>query len=57
VEGQEVNMDIRTITGVKSIRNRRINKLLFQEIANLHNFIKVLFAYSQEEKKQPVEKT
>ena len=48
MEGQEVSLEISTIIGVNSVRTRRVNGLHIQDIDNLHKFIKVLFAYSQE---------
>ena len=48
MEGQEVNLEISTITGIKSGCTRRVNALHIQDIDNLHKFSKGLFAYSQE---------
>jgi len=48
MEGQEVNLEISMITGVKSGCTRRIKGIYIQDIDNLHKLIKVLFTYSQE---------
>ena len=48
VEGQEVNLEINTITGVNSVHTQKVNGLHIQDIDNLHKSIKVSFAYSQE---------
>lgn len=48
VEGQEVNLQINTITGVKSVRTKKVNGLRIQDTENHHKSIKIPFAYSQE---------
>ena len=44
---QEVNREISTITGVNSVRSRRVNGLYIQNIEDLFNVFKVIFAYLQ----------
>ena len=48
VEGQEVNLQINTITGVKSVRTKKVNGLRIQDTENHDKSIKIPFAYSQE---------
>ena len=48
MEGQEVNLEISMLTGVKSGCTCRDNGLHIKDIDNLHKLIKVLFAYSLE---------
>ena len=48
IEGQEVNLEINTITGVNSVRTRKVNGLHIQDIDSRHKSIKIPFAYSQE---------
>ena len=48
VQGQEVNMEINTITGINSVRTQKVNGLHIQDMESLHKSIKVPFAYSQE---------
>ena len=47
VKGQDVNLEINTITGVNSVCTQKANGLHIQDIDNLHKPIKVPFAYSQ----------
>ena len=46
-EGKEVNREISTITGVNIVRSRRVNGPYIQDIDNLLNVFKVIFAYLQ----------
>ena len=48
VEGQEVNLEINTITGLNSVRTKKVNGLRIQDTENRHKSIKIPFAYSQE---------
>ena len=48
VKGQDVNLEINTITGVNSVRTQKVNGLHIQDIDNLHKPIKVPYAYSQD---------
>ena len=48
VQGQEVNLEINTITGANSVRTQKVNGLHIQDMDSLHKSIKVPFAYSQE---------
>ena len=48
VQGQEVNLEINTITGANSVRTQKVHGLHIQDMDSLHKSIKVPFAYSQE---------
>lgn len=47
VEGQEVNLEIDTITEVDTVRTQKVNGLHIQDSKNRHKAIKIPFAYSQ----------
>lgn len=47
-EGQEVNLKINTITGVNSVRTKKVNGLGIQDTEIRHKSIKIPFTYSQE---------
>ena len=48
VEGNEVNLEVNTIVGTKTVRTKKITGLRIQEVKNEHSPIKVPFAYTQE---------
>ena len=48
VEGQEVNLEINTITDANSVLAKKVNGLRIQDTKNRHKSIKIPFAYSQE---------
>ena len=48
VEGNEVNLEVNTIVGTKTIRTRKISGLRIQDVENRHSPIKVPYAYAQE---------
>lgn len=48
VQGQEVNLEINTITCANSVRTQKVNGLHIQDMDSLHKSSMVPFAYSQE---------
>ena len=48
VQGQDLNLEINTITGTNSVRTQKVNGLHIQDMDSLHKSNKVPFAYSQE---------
>ena len=48
IEGQEVDLEINTITGTNSVRTRKVNGLHIQDIDHQHKSLKIPFAYSED---------